>query len=158
MITNIRGVFTDYEVNIYTTGENFLTAEIDVWINPTSINSGEIKRDEHLMSADFFDVVNHKQITFIGNTVEKTDSEDNYLLYGDLSIKGISKQIKLEVEFGGVIQDPYGNHKAGFTIHGKINRKDWGLSWNTALESGGVLVSEDVYISCEIQLLKQVEK
>jgi len=76
-------------------------------------------------------------------------------LYGDLTIKGIKKQIKLGVEFGGVVKDPWGNHKAVFNINGKINRKDWGLNWNAALETGGVLVSEDVWISCEVQLTKQ---
>jgi polyisoprenoid-binding protein YceI len=77
------------------------------------------------------------------------------MIYGNLTIKGIKKQIKLDVEFGGVMKDPWGNHKAAFTVNGKINRKDWGLNWNTALEAGGVLVSEDIYISCEVQLVKQ---
>lgn len=156
MITNVRGVFSDFEVNIYTTGEDFLTSEIDVWINPTSVNTGDIKRDEHLQSVDFFDVANHKQITFIGNTLEKPETDDYYHLYGDLTIKGITKQIKLNVEFGGVMKDPWGNDKAGFSVSGKINRKDWDMNWNTPLELGGMLVSEDVRMSCEIQLVKHV--
>ena len=156
MITNVRGVFTDFEVNIYTTNEDFLTSEIDVWINPTSVNTGDIKRDEHLQGVDFFDVANHKQINFVGNTFEKPETDDYYHLFGDLTIKGITKQIKLNVEFCGVMKDPWGNDKAGFSISGKINRNDWDLNWNTALELGGVLVSEDVRISGEIQLVKQV--
>ena len=85
----------------------------------------------------------------------KVDNDGSYTLYGDLTMKGIKKQIKLDVEFGGVMKDPWGNEKAGFTVNGKINRKDWGLNWNAALEAGGVLVSDDVKISCEIQLVRQ---
>lgn len=155
MITNVRGTFKEFDASIYTTGEDFMTSEIDFWMNPASVDSGGADRDAHLKSADFFDVENYKQIHFIGNTYENIDNDGSYELYGDLTIKDITRQIKLDVEFGGVMKDPYGNHKAGFTINGKINRKDWGLNWNTALETGGVLVSEDVYISCEVQLVKQ---
>lgn len=118
MITNVRGTFKEFDTSIYTTGEDFMTSEIDFRLNPASITTGDEKRVA-------------------------------------LTIKGINKQVKLDVEFGGVMKDQWGNHKAGFTINGKINRKDWGLNWNTALEAGGGLVSEDVYISCEVQLVKQ---
>ena len=155
MITNIRGTFQEFDASIYTTGEDFMTSEIDFWLSPASITTGDDKRDAHLKSADFFDVENYKEINFMGNSYENVDKDGSYELYGDLTIKGIMRQVKLDVEFGGVIKDPWGNHKAGFTINGKINRKDWGLNWNTALEAGGVLVSEDVYISCEVQLVKQ---
>ena len=154
MISNVKGTFKEFDASIYTTGEDFMTAEIDFWLNPASIETGAPDRDAHLKSADFFDVENHKQITFIGNTCEKVD-EDSYTLFGDLTIKGITKQIKLDVEFGGVMKDPWGNEKAGFTINGKINRKDFGLNWNAALEAGGVLVGEEIKISCEVELLKQ---
>ncbi len=155
MITNVKGVFKEFDASIYTTGEDFMTSEIDFWMNPASIDTGNADRDAHLKSADFFDVENHKQINFSGNTYEKVDDDGSYTLYGDLIIKGITKQIKLDVEFGGVMKDPWGKEKAGFTINGKINRKDWGLNWNAALETGGVLVSDDVRISCEVQLVKQ---
>jgi polyisoprenoid-binding protein YceI len=155
MITYVRGVFKEFDGSIYTTGENFMTAEIDFWINPASIDTGDEKRDAHLKSADFFDVENYKEINFTGNTIEEVDKDGSYELYGDLTIKGIKKQIKLDVEFGGVMKDPWGNHKAGFSINGKINRKDWGLNWNGVLEAGGVLVGEDVWINCEVQLVKQ---
>ena len=154
MISNVKGAFKEFDASIFTTGEDFMTAEIDFWLNPASIETGALDRDAHLKSADFFDVENHKQITFIGNNYEKVD-EDSYTLYGDLTIKGITKQIKLDVEFGGVMKDPWGNEKAGFTINGKINRKDWGLNWNAALEAGGVLVGEEIKISCEVELQKQ---
>jgi polyisoprenoid-binding protein YceI len=155
MITYVMGVFKEFDASIYTTGENFLTSEIDFWLNPASVDTGDPKRDEHLRSADFFDVENYKQISFTGNTYEQVDGDGSYTLYGDLTIKGIKKQVKLDVEFGGVMKDPWGQEKAGLTINGKINRKDWGLNWNTALEAGGVLVSDDVRISCEVQLVKQ---
>jgi polyisoprenoid-binding protein YceI len=154
MFTNVRGTFKEYDASIYTTGDDFMTAEIDLWINPASISTNDEKRDGHLKSADFFDAENFKEINFIGNTYEK-GTDGNYTLYGDLTIKGIKKQIKLQVEFGGIMKDPWGNEKAVFSISGKINRKDWGLNWNATLEAGGVLVSDEVWISCEVQLAKQ---
>jgi len=155
MITNVKGVFKEFEASIYTTGEDFMTSEIDFWMNPASIDSGVADRDAHLKSADFFDVENFKQIHFLGNTYEKVDNDGSYTLYGDLTIKDITRQIKLDVEFGGLMKDPWGNEKAGFSINGKINRKDFGLVWNATLEAGGVLVSDDVRISCEVELVKQ---
>ena len=152
MIANIRGAFKEFDASIYTTEEDFMSAEIDFWLNPASINTGDEKRDAHLRSADFFDIENFKEINFTANTYKSVGKNGSYKLYGDLTIKGIKKQIKLDVEFGGVVKDPWKNHKAVFTINGKINRKDWGLNWNTALETGGVLVSEDVWITCEVRL------
>ena len=93
------------------------------------------------------------EITFKGTKYEKVDGE-NYTLHGDLTIKDVTKNIGLQVEYGGIQKDPWGNMKAGFTITGKINRKDFGLNWNAALEAGGVMVSEEVRIYCEIQLVK----
>ena len=155
MITNVKGVFKEFDASIYTTEENFMTSEIDFWMDPASVDTGVADRDMHLKSADFFDVENFRQIHFTGNTYEKVDNDGSYTLYGELTIKDITKQIKLDVEFGGVMKDPWGNEKAGFSINGKINRKDFGLTWNAALETGGVLVSDDVRISCEVQLVKQ---
>jgi polyisoprenoid-binding protein YceI len=155
MITNVKGVFKEFDASIYTTGEDFMTSEIDFWMNPASIETGAADRDAHLKSPDFFDAEKYKQIHFIGNSYDKVDNDGSYTLWGDLTIKDITRKVKLDVEFGGVMKDPWGNEKAGFTINGKINRKDWGLNWNAALETGGVLVSEEVRISCEIQLVKQ---
>lgn len=155
MITNVKGVFTSYDADIVTTGEDFMTAEIDFWMDPSSVSTGSPDRDNHMKSPDFFDIEKHKQITFVANSYENVDGDGSYELYGDLTIKGITKRIKLDVEFGGVMKDPWGNHKAGFTINGKINRKDWELNWNAALEAGGFLVADDVYISCDVQLVRQ---
>ena len=157
MVTNVKGVFKEYDASIYTAGDDFTTAEVDFWMNPASISTGDEKRDGHLKSPDFFDVENHKEITFRANTIENVDEDGSYELWGDLTIKGIPKRIKLDVEFGGVIKDPWGNERAGLTLNGKINRKDWGLNWNTALEAGGVLVGESINISCEVELVKQAE-
>lgn len=157
MIVNVKGIFNEYNASIYTTGEDFLTAEVDFWMDPNSLETKDEKRNGHLKSADFFDTAHHKEITFTSNTIEKVDGDGSYELWGELTIKGITKKIKLDVEFGGVQKDPWGAVKAGFTINGKINRKDWELNWNTALESGGVLVGDTVSISCEVELLKQEE-
>ena len=101
---------------------------------------------------------NHKEISFKANTYENVDKDGSYELWGELTIKGLTKKIKLDVEFGGVEKDPWGNEKAGFSINGKINRKDWELNWNAALETGGLLVSNDVWIICEVQLVKSNEE
>ena len=152
MITNVKGVFSEFEASIYTTGDDFMSAEIDFWLNPASVSTGDKGRDAHLAGADFFDVEKFKEIRFLANTYENVDNDGSYELWGDLTIKDVTKKIKLDVEFGGVAKDPWGNEKAGFSINGKINRKDFGLTWNAALETGGVLVSETVNISCEVQL------
>jgi len=152
MIANVRGSFKIFDASIYTTEKDFKTAQIDLWIDVSSISTGDAKRDEHLKSADFFDVQNHKQITFNSNTIEKRDVDGNQELWGELTIKGITKNIKLNVQLGGISNDPWGNEKAGFTVTGKINRSDWGLNWNTAIETGGFMVSDEVTILCEIEL------
>ena len=154
MITNVRGQFKEFEASIYTIGDDFMTAEIDFWMNPASVDTGNADRDVHLKSPDFFDVDQFREISFAGNTYEKVDNDGSYEMWGDLTIKGITKRIKLEVEFGGVITDPWGNKKAGFAINGKISRKDWGLVWNSLMDGGGLLLSDEVLISCEVELKK----
>ena len=155
MFSKVRGSFKEFDASIYTIGEDFRSVEIDFWLNPGSIDTGNAQRDAHLKNEDFFEVENFKEINFTANTFAETDKEDNYELYGELTMKGIKKQIKLDVEFGGIIKDPWGADKALFSINGKINRKDWGLNWNAALETGGILVSDEVWIDCEAQLIKQ---
>ncbi len=157
MMINVKGLFTEFNSSIYTTGDDLTTAEIDFWMNPNSLKTNDEKRDAHLRSEDFFDTKHHKEITFRSNTVEKKD-DNSYELWGDLTIKGITKRIKLDVEFEGVQKDPWGNEVAGLNISGKISRKDWQLNWNTTLENGGVLVGDTVNIDCELELKKQVEE
>lgn len=154
MVSNIKGQFNQFEASIYTTNDDFMTAEIDCWINVSSVDTNNAERDKHLKSPDFFDVEKFPQISFTADTVENVDKDGSYELWGNLTIKGIAKKIKLDVEFGGIVKDPWGNEKAGFTINGKINRKDWGLTWNAALETGGLLVGEELKISCDVQLMR----
>jgi polyisoprenoid-binding protein YceI len=155
MIAHVKGVFKTFDASIYTTCNDFTSAEVDLWIDPSSIVTGDIKRDEHLKSADFFDVNKHKQITFTSSTIGKPDPDGNQELWGELTIMGITKNIKLNMQFGGIVKDPWGNEKAGFTVTGKINRSDWGLVWNANIEAGGLMVSDEVMISCDIELINK---
>ncbi|MEX2592580.1 MAG: YceI family protein [Anditalea sp.] len=154
MITNVKGEFQNFKTSIESAGTDFKHAKASAIIDAGSIYTNNKDRDAHLKSADFFDVENHKEITFEGTAFNKLD-EENYQLKGLLTMKGVTKEIGLDVEFGGVVKDPYGNEKAGFSISGKINRKEWGLNWNAALEAGGVMVSDEVRINAEVQFVKQ---
>lgn len=154
MITNVKGNFRRFEASIYTSGEDFRTAEADCWIDVNSIDTGNSDRDRHVKSADFFDAENHPQIGFRLTEISPVDQDGSYEIWGDLSIRGTTKKVKLSAEFGGVMKDPWGAEKAGFAIHGNINRKDFGLNWNAPLEAGGFLVSDVVYINCELQLMR----
>lgn len=154
MIANVKGEFQKFEATVVSNGNDFRTAAVSVSIDAASIFTNQADRDAHLRSADFFDTENYPTLTFQGTSFSRVDDE-NYRLTGVLTIKGISREVSLDVEFGGVNKDPWGNEKAGFSISGQINRKDWGLNWNAALESGGVLVSEEVKISGEMQFVRQ---
>lgn len=154
MITNVTGSFKQFDVSATTEEDDFSTAQLQFSAPIESISTNNAQRDGHLKSADFFDAEHHPELTFKSTKVEKVD-DDEYTVYGDFTIKGITKETKLKLELGGITKDPYGNTKAGFTIAGKINRNDYGLTWNAALETGGVMVSEDVRLNAEIQLVKQ---
>ena len=153
MISNVMGNFRDFEGQVTTNGNDLSTANISFSLNSASVDTEMADRDTHLKSADFFDVGNYPKITFIGSGL-KDIGDDMYELTGDLVIKGVTKKVVLPVEFGGLMTDPWGNVKAGFSIGGKINRKEWGLKWNAALEAGGVLLSDEVKIICDVQLVK----
>jgi polyisoprenoid-binding protein YceI len=152
MIARVKGSFKKFDASIYTEEKDFTTAEIDLWIDASSIDTNNETRDEHLRSADFFDVEKHKQISFTSSTIGEPDHEGNHELWGELTMIGVTKTIKLNLQFGGIAHDPWGNEKAGFTITGKISRSDWGLVWNTSIEGAGFMVSEEVSILCEIEL------
>jgi polyisoprenoid-binding protein YceI len=154
MISNVKGSFGEFSGQLVTDGDDFSTAEISFQINPASITTGAGDRDGHLKSPDFFDVEKFKEMTFTsGKLVKKGD--DEFVLTGDLAIKGVSQPVKLDVEYGGLMTDPWGNVKAGFTINGKISRSNFGLTWNAALEAGGVLVGDEIRLNLDVQLLKQ---
>jgi polyisoprenoid-binding protein YceI len=154
MITTVTGGFDTFKVTAETEGEDFSTAKISLEVETASINTGSADRDKHLRSGDFFDVEQFPSMKFEATEFKPDGSGSDYVLKGDLTIRGVTKAVKLDVEFGGIGKDPWGNTKAGFTLSGKINRKDWGLNWNAALEAGGVLVSEEVRLLGEIQLAK----
>lgn len=154
IISNVKGEFKMFNACVYTAGNDFTTAEIDFRITPSSISTGDIYRDEHLRSAVFFDADNHKHITFNSKSIKKSENEKSYDLWGDLTIKGISKKIKLALEFEGVKKNVLGKEKVNFKVRGKINRKDWQLNWNNALEVGRMMVSEEVDICCALQFKK----
>jgi polyisoprenoid-binding protein YceI len=151
MISTVTGTLNSFEGKVVANGTDFSSAEIEVNADASSISTANEQRDVHLKSGDFFDVEQHPKITFRSTSVNRKDSE-NFEVIGDLTIKGVTKPITLAVEYAGMMKDPWGNQKAGFTVKGKMNRKDWGLNWNAALETGGVLVSDEVRIECEVQL------
>lgn len=156
MISNVKGEFTKFTAAVKAVGTDFSAASVQATINTASIFTNDDNRDNHLRSAEFFDAETYPEMTFAGTSFQKT-SGDQYELQGNLTIKGISKPVALNVEFGGTGKDPWGNEKAAFSFEGKINRKDWDLNWNATLEAGGVLVSEEVRISGELQFVKQVQ-
>jgi polyisoprenoid-binding protein YceI len=153
MFTNVSGKFNSYDADITTENDDFTKSQISFSANISSIDTNNADRDNHLKSADFFDAENHPKLTFVSSSLTK--SGDSYELTGDLSLHGITKSVKLEAEVSPTLKDPWGNTKVALNISGKINRKDWGLNWNSALETGGVLVGEDVKLNIELQLLKQ---
>lgn len=154
MFTNVSGKFNDYEATITSDKNNFENASINFSADIKSIDTGNTDRDNHLRSADFFDIENNPKMTFKSSSFTKVD-DGSYELTGKLNIRGTEKEVKLPVEFSGIMTDPWGNTKIGLNITGKINRKDWGLNWNSALEAGGVLVSDDVRLNIELQFAKQ---
>jgi polyisoprenoid-binding protein YceI len=153
MVTNLSGKFSDFSIQAASDDEQFSNPEISFSAKIASVNTGQEQRDTHLRSAEFFDAEVHPEMTFKATKMEKL-SDENYKMHGDLSIKGVTKPVALDVEFGGIGKDPLGNTKAGFTVNGKIKRSDFGLTWNATLETGGVLVSDEVRINSEIQLVK----
>ncbi len=154
MITTVTGNFTSYDARVETEGEDFSTVKIAFTADTGSVSTGNEQRDGHLKSADFFDAEHYPKMSFVSKHIEPGKEAGHYRLTGDLTIKEVTKPVTLDAQFDGMVKDPWGNMKSAFTLEGKINRKDWGLVWNVALETGGVLVSEEIRILCEIQLAK----
>ncbi len=154
VISTVTGFFKSFEGSMETTNDDFDGAEIDFAIDIDSINTNQTQRDEHLKSADFFDAAKHPQITFKSTSFKKVD-DDDYKLTGNITIKDVTKPVTLDVEFGGAADDFYGNTKAGFEITGKINRKDFGLTWDGITEAGSVVVGEDIKLMINVQFAKQ---
>jgi polyisoprenoid-binding protein YceI len=156
MITTVTGYFKKFNLEVETEGDDFtkatrifFTADID------SIETNNAQRDIHLKSPDFFAAEQFAQLKFEGKDFKKHGA--NYLLTGDLTIRDITKPLTVEVEYNGIVVDPWGQTKAGFEVTGSIKRKDFNLTWDAVTEAGQVVVSNDIRINCEIQLIKQVE-
>ncbi|MBB6002766.1 YceI family protein [Arcicella rosea] len=153
VITTVTGNFKEFSGTVEA-GDDFENAKIAFEAKIDSINTNSEQRDGHLKSADFFEAEKYPILSFTSTKFVKTDDEE-FELVGDLTIKDVTKSVKLSVEYGGTATDPWGNVKAGFELTAKINRKDFGLTWNAPTEAGGVLVSEEVKLIANIQLVKQ---
>lgn len=153
MVTKVRGSFTDFTATA-STEENLNNAQIDVKIDVASIDTRNKQRDEHLRSADFFDVENYPHITFTSTEVKAKD-DTTLTVTGDLTIKDVTKPISIDFDFTGEAIDPWGQSRVGFEGQATINRKDFGLTWNAALETGGVLVSDKITLAFDISAIKQ---
>lgn len=154
MITSVKGRFDKFEVKATAEDDDFTKGQVTVTIDPSSIHTGVGDRDTHLRSGDFFDAEAFKEIRFVSTGIEKK-SDEEYKLTGDLTIRDVTRPILLDVEFGGIVKDPYGQTKAGFTVEGRINRKEYGLMWNALTEAGGMVVSDEIKIMCDVQVVKQ---
>jgi polyisoprenoid-binding protein YceI len=154
MITTVTGYFRNYNLEVETEGDDFTKASrIEFTADVDSINTNNEQRDTHLKSADFFNAEEHGQLKFVGRTYEPSGS--GYKLTGDLTIRGVTKTVSVNVEQAGIVVDPYGQTKAGFTVEGKVSRKEFGLTWDAVTEAGQVVVSDEIRVHCELQLVKQ---
>ncbi|MEN0056263.1 MAG: YceI family protein [Mucilaginibacter sp.] len=154
VISTVSGFFKSFEGEIISEGEDFENAEVDFSLDINSIDTNQSQRDEHLKGAEFFDAEKYPKISFKSTSLTKT-GDDEFELKGDLTIKEVTKPVILNAEFGGSAADFYGNTKAGFEITGKVNRKEFGLTWDGITEAGSVVVGEDIKLLINIQLTKQ---
>lgn len=154
MISTVSGQFNDFKATVETNGDDFTKAKVHFEATVDSISTNNDQRDAHLKTGDFFEADKHPLITFDSERMEKI-SEDEYKLYGILTMRGVSKDVVLNTDFGGITKDPWGNTRTGFSVSGKINRHDFGVSFGAASETGGVLLGDEVKINANIQLVKE---
>jgi len=153
VISTVTGAFKSFEGNLETENSDFSGAKFNFSLDVDSLDTNQSQRDGHLKSGDFFDVERYPIITFASTSFSKEG--DDYTLIGDLTIKDVTKSVRLAVEHGGVADDAYGNTKAGFEITGKINRKDFGLTWDGVTEAGSIVVGEEIKLLINVQFAKQ---
>lgn len=153
MVTKVRGYFRAVEGQIVVADE-FANSSATATMKVDSVDTGNGDRDGHLKSADFFDAENTPEITFVSTGIKDVKG-DEFTLVGDLTIKGITKPVELETEFNGAATDPFGNARIGFSAETEVEREDWGLTWNAALETGGVLVSKKIKLVLDVSAIKQ---
>lgn len=155
MISNVSGTFGKFDVSVDTEADDFTKAKIVAKIDPATINTKNAQRDEHLRASDFFEVEKYPEVSFESTSINAID-EENFVVVGDLTLRGITKSVSLNVEYSGIIaKDPWGLSRAGFMVTGKINRNDFGLTFNSVLDTGGLALGEEVKIQGDIQLVKQ---
>ena len=156
LISTVTGLFEKFDAHVIGDVNNVENIKTEATIQVDSISTGQPDRDNHLKSADFFDAANHPEIKFVSTSFKK--KEDNqFTLSGDLTIRGITKSIDLDVEFGGMIKDPWGNDRAGFTVTGEINRFEYDLKWNALIETGGAVVGPKIKILAEVEFVRVKE-
>ncbi len=154
VISTVTGEFTRFDATAEADGDDFEGANVTFEADTTSVTTRNEQRDQHLMSDDFFNAEKYPKILFKSTSFTKM-GEDSYKLAGDLTIRDITKPVELDVKYGGTVQDPYGNTKAGFEVTGKINRKEFGLKWNGVTEAGNIVVSDVVTLQLSVQFAKQ---
>ncbi len=155
MISTVTGKFNEFTAEATTDNEAFNNAKIQFSAAIDSLTTGVEQRDQHLKSDDFFNAEQYPNLSFASTSFTKS-ATGSYTLAGDLTIRDITRNVKLDVEFNGLMTDPYGNQKAGFEVSGKINRRDFNLKWSATTEAGGIVVADEVKIACNIQMAKQV--
>ncbi|MBO1268486.1 YceI family protein [Arthrobacter cavernae] len=153
MVTKVRGAFNDFDGAINADAEHPDKSSVRLTIKVASIDTRNADRDQHLRTNDFFDAPNFPEITFISNRVDQVD-QGHFIVNGDVTIRGVTKEIAVPMDFIGVERDPMGNLRAGFEGSRRIDRQDFGLKWNTALDSGGVLVSDKITLEFEVSAIK----
>lgn len=156
MISSVTGQFNKFDGTVETDGEDFSTAKIEFNADASSISTNNEQRDNHLKAADFFDTEHHPQLQFKSKKLEKI-ADEAYKLDGILTMRGVSKSVTFNVQFGGQTQDPWGNTRVGFELTGKLNRKDFGISFSMVSETGGILLGDEVKIFANVQFVKQAE-
>lgn len=154
MITNVSGSFSTFDASMTAEKDDFSDATVTFEADINSISTGNEQRDAHLKSDDFFNAERYPKLSFVSTGITKKTGED-YVLTGNLTIRDITKPVTLDATYGGTMTDFYGQTKAGFEINGKINRKEYGLMWSAVTEAGGIVVSDDVKLHIQVQMVKQ---
>lgn len=153
VISTVTGQFKDFDATVESEKSDFSDAKISFWADVNSIDTRNEQRDAHLKSADFFDAENHPQITFVSKSINK-NSDNEFEIFGDLTIRGVTREVKLNVIYNGTVKGFGGGEVAGFEINGKLNRFDFGLKWNALTEAGGIVVGDEVKIEISCELIR----
>lgn len=154
MISTVTGQFSKFSGTVETNGDDFATAKVQFEADIDSISTNNEQRDAHLKAGDFFDAEKFPKLIFEGSSMEKT-GDDEYKLHGTITIRGVSKEVTFNVEYGGITQDPWGNTRTGFSVTGKINRRDFGVSFGAVTETGGLLLGDEVKLNANAEFVKQ---